>query len=308
MLKKYLLIIGIALLFVACKKEDTLSPSDKFGLIELFEPGSDTPQVVKDLFSQYGVWVRMDWTNDDIVKNAYLGQDLYNSYPVLKVDADKQASAYTYITTFLNQAPAAFVRKNFPLDIFIVKTYGNPEYPMSIMLLGRSRLLFDWPNSTYNALAIVKEPQYHFYQDTILAQELWDKMATVIAQKIEPIKDFITVGTPYDNGTALRKIYDDYYIDYDYEKMQQRLEELANAGGFIDGSGSRSFKTDIAQWITQIAISSYQEIYDKYLKNSLKHQLKYKAVIDYFNTQGWDIQATGNNFSQIKKDHPYPAN
>lgn len=307
MLKKYILIIGIVSLFLSCSKEEILTSSDKFGIVEIFEPGSDAPQVVKDLFRQYGVWVRMDWKDDATVKNAFLSKDLYNRYPVLKVDADKQASAYTYITVFLNQVPAGFVKKNFPLEIFVVKKYGYPWSPSSIQSFGRSRLLINWPNTTYKALPEVKEPLYHFYQDTVLASAMWGQMAGILAQRVEPIKSFITVGTPYDEGEAIDKIYDDYYTDYDNDKKDRRLKELADAGGFIEGSGSRSFRSDLGQWIAEIATSSYQEMNDKYLKGSLKHQLKYEAVVEYFKTQGWDIQATGNNFSKMKKEHPYPA-
>ena len=68
--------------------------------------------------------------------------------------------------------------------------------------LGRSRLILMWPNTTDGAIPVT-DPVNHYYQDSVLASEVWRKLGSMIVARMEePLKEFVVGGKAYDDGEA----------------------------------------------------------------------------------------------------------
>lgn len=306
-IKTILLISLFILAFTACDKEEELLPNEDFKFSDLFQPSDTANQIEKDLFNKYGVWIRLDFEKKKDVTMAFLGSDPYNRYPIPNVDEEHRASAYTYSQTLLENVPAEYTNKFFPLEIFFVKKYGGGWWPADYKQIGRSRLVLCWPNEMKNSLSEIKEPEFHYYQDSVLTSFVWGSLSSMIATRLEePISEFAAAGNPYDGGETYGKIQSEYWEDWDKEKMIASMEKLCVEGGYIKGSGSKSFEIDFGHWLSLLATESYENIKVKYLDNSPKRKAKYDIIIEYFNDQGWDIQATGNKYREMRDNHPYP--
>lgn len=306
---KALLVISLmSIAFFACDNEEELLPTEDFRYSDLFQPSDTANQIEKDLFNKYGVRIRLDFNKKKDVTVAYLADDPYNRYPIPKVEEEHRASAYTYAQTLLENVPEEYTKKFFPLDIFFVKQYGGGWWKEDMKMLGRSRLVICWPNQMRNALPEIKEPEYHYYQDSVLTSMVWGNLSSMIAARLdEPISEFAAAGNPYDGGETYSKIQSQYWEDGDKETMMASMALLEREGGYIKGSGSKSFKIDFGHWLSLLATESYENIKEKYLDNSPKRKAKYDIIIEYFNEMGWDIQATGNKYREMHDLHPYPA-
>lgn len=298
------MIAGLAIGFTSCDEEDTLSSTEKLGIKENFMPKETETQKVKDIYNEFGVWIRMDYDDAKEVENAMLEKDPYNRGQVTKIDDEYRASAYKYIETLFENVPSEFTNKCFPLDLFIVKSYGAPWWAVDFKRFGRSRFLMSWPNQTKNALTVDLENfDHHYYQDTVLTTKVWANLSGISALLIDEVEDIANAGLPYDEG-AVKKIRDMY--PYGDPRRDIELNKLAAEGGFISASGSASFESDIAEWIAAIALHSYEEMQVKYLNESPLRKVKYEEVIKFMTSIGWDIQATGNKYSQMKMEYKLP--
>lgn len=291
-----LLAAGIAI-FSSCSKEEKPVSSPDLGLPAAFSPPSDAPQIVKDIFAKYGVWIRMDFKEVREVTNAYLEVDVNNRWGATKIDDNQRSSAELYTKTLLSNIPEAYVKKFFPLELFYVKTYGGGFFASNLKKLGRSRLIICWPNKTSSRP--ITDPENHYYMDTLLTRAVWSELGSMIGDRIpEPIQEVVEAGKAYDNGQAWDKATADWQVDRNTVKRDSIRNVIAVTGGHISGSGSRNFYVDFFQWIAVLTTESHDNIKRLYLNNSPARAKKYAALIKYFNEQGWDIQATGNLYRQ----------
>lgn len=294
---KYILAVCMIALLAACKKEINPTASNDLNIPQLFGPSANADPMIKEIYANYGIWIRMDFNNWKEVTNGILDKDANNwRYGVGKIDDNMRQSAIIYTDSLLANVSTKFTKSFFPLEFFFVKTYNGSWWAEDLKIIGRSRLVICWPNQMYDALPIT-DTLNHYYKDSTLARAIWTNIGSMIALRMEnPIPDFELAGKPYDNGQALDKIFNDYYIDYDLEKRNASLDELGRTGGYISGTGSRSFDTDFPQWLSLIATESYENIKRDYLDNSERRAKKYEVIIDFFNDYGWDIQAAGNKY------------
>lgn len=294
-------IAGLGMCLTACDKEEVLVPSDEIGIKENFEPNESAPQIVKDIYKEYGVWVRMEFEDAAEVGNAMLDNDPYLRGNVEKIEDEYQASAYQYIETLLGNVPGEFAQKHFPLDFFIVKSYGmQPWWGEDFRSFGRSRFLMTWPNKYYGTIDVnLDDYEFHYYQDTVLTSSVWGHLAKISSLRMKPVDEIQSAGMAY-NDEAYAKIIEQYKT---MSERRAAWDELAREGGFVTGLGSKSFEQDIADWIQLLAVNSYDEIKAGYLDNSPNRAAKYIEVVKFMNSLGWDIQATGNKYSQMKKEH-----
>jgi len=291
-------LLGIALIVVACKKEENPVASADLGIPQLFAPAADADPKVKTLYTDYGVWVRMDFKDWKEVTNAILGNDVNNRYGATKIDDGQRQNAITYAESLLSNVSKQYSKSFFPLELFFVKTYNGSWWAADLQVIGRSRLVFCWPNQMINAQPVT-DPVNHYYRDSVLTRAVWSNIGGMItARMTKPVEGFELAGRAYDNGQAVDKILEDYYNDYDLEKRDAALDELARTGGFITGHGSRSFDSDFPQWLNLIVTESYENIRKKYLDNNERRTNKYNILIKFFNSYGWDIQAAGNRYRQ----------
>jgi len=309
-----MLFVGVlSFTLASCEKEEDLKPSDDFGIKALYTPGNDAPQIVKDIYKEHDVWVRMDFDCPSEVAQAVLSKDefVYARKWVTKIDDDYRASAYKYTEKLFSLFPAEFTKKHFPLDIFIVKDYGKFHWKSNKQEIGRSRFVFCWPNEVQGALDVnLNDFENHFHQDTVLSTYLFNSLFEICCKRFED-KEGLAIqqaGWAYstDYMDALRAIYPNY-SDRKTDKYKAELAKIANDGGFIKATGSKSFSVDIKQWMLAIATHSHDEMKKKYLDNSPKRAAKYLEVIKFMKSKGWDIQATGNKYSELKKKHKLPA-
>ena len=291
--------VGVALLFAACKKEERPVATDDLKIPELFAPPENADPQVKSLYKDYGVWVRMDFNHWREVTNGILFNDVNNSrFGATKIDDDKRQEAITYSKTLLSNFSQKFVGVYFPLELFFVKTYNGSVFATDLQVIGRSRIVLTWPNKMRGALTVTN-PETHYYRDSVLTRAVLSSIAGTIVQRMDnPIEGFEMAGKPYDNGVASDKIRDQFLIDRDMVKRDAAYDELARTGGYITGPSSRSFASDFPQWFTLMATESYANIKKKYLDNNEMRTRKYEILVKFFNSYGWDIQATGNKYRQ----------
>lgn len=301
------MITGLCFMFLSCdNEEDALTPSEEIGIKENFMPGADASAKVKEIYEKYGVWVRMDFEDPEEVENALLDKDAYNRGFVEIIDDEYRESAYKFIETLLGQVPGDFTRKYFPLDIFMVKSYGPPWWGGTpIKTFGRSRFLMNWPNSSRNVMEVnLEDFEYHYYQDTVLTKAVWSNMSRIISLRFELVEEIQAAGWAYTKE-HYGKINEQY--EWNDPRRKAAYAELAKEGGFITAAGSQTFEQDISDWITLLATSSYNEIKEEYLDNSPNRAAKYIEVIKFINSLGWDIQAVGDLYSEMKETHKIPA-
>jgi hypothetical protein len=290
----------------ACDKEDTLVPTEDFGMEKKFAPSADAPDIVSSIYDEYGMWVRMDFEEASEVENAMLDKDLYNRGSVTKIEDEYKPSAYKYIETLLDHIPGEFAKKHLPLDLFVVETYGRqPWWGQDMYRFGRSRFLLTWPNQMRDALPVdLTDYDNHYYQDSVLTATVLSNLTSIMSLRIEPVKEIETAGWAYGNE-KFAKINDTYSWNDPNRKIA--YAELEREGGFVSASGSKSFEVDLSQWMTAIMLLSSEQMKEKFLDNSPKRAAKYLEIVKYFNAVGWDIQAAGDNFSQMREEHKRPA-
>lgn len=294
----YILPLILLLSLAACTKESQPVASDEFGIAQQYAPPADADPRVKQMYQDYNVWVRMDFTDWKEVTYSLLERDQINRWGVGKIDPAYRESAIIWMQTLLPNVPQKYVRTFFPLEFFFVKTYGAGFWSSNIKRIGRSRLVICWPNQMPGAQPIVNA-QTHYYKDSVLTREVWGNLGAMITARMEePIKAFVVAGKAYDNGQAFDKIMNEYYEDYDVAKKDVALSELARSGGYITGSGSRDFDADFTDWLKLLATESFANIKARYLDNSPARAQKYVVLIKYFNEYGWDIQSTGDHYRE----------
>ncbi|WEK20567.1 MAG: hypothetical protein P0Y49_05375 [Candidatus Pedobacter colombiensis] len=293
-----ILALGLSSTFVACKKEESPVASDDLKIPQMFGPAADADPKVKSIYNDYGLWIRMDFKDSKEVSNGILFNDVNNRFGATKIDDSRRQEAITYTESLLSNVPVKYTKALFPLEFFYVKTYNGSWWASDMEVIGRSRLVITWPNHMPNTLPVT-DPATHYYRDSVLTRAVWSSLGTMMTPRMEkPIEGFELAGKAYDGGLVFDRIYDEYRRDYDVDKRDAALDELAITGGFIAGSGSRSFEADFPQWITLIATESFANIKQQYLDNSPRRAKKYEVLIKFFNSYGWDIQATGNKYRQ----------
>lgn len=291
-------VLGLSMLFTACKKEENPVASEDLGIVQQFEPPANADPAVKAAFNGYGLWIRMDFTNPKEVSNAILFNDVGNRFGATKIDENQRQAVITYSQKLLSNVSEKYSKSFFPLEFFFVKTYNGSWWAKDIQALGRSRLVICWPNQMRDAQPVI-DPENHYYRDSVLTRSVWSNVGSMITLRMDtPVEGFELAGKAYDNGVASKKIQDAYLEDRDEDKRDAALAELASIGGFIEGSGSSSFETDFPQWLTLLTTESYDNIKKKYLDNNQRRTKKYEILIKYFKSYGWDIQAAGNKYRQ----------
>ncbi|MDE7073739.1 MAG: hypothetical protein K2O69_01590 [Odoribacter sp.] len=293
-----LALLVICISFSACDNETDPVATEDLDLEKLFSPGEDAEPIVKDIYNQYGVWVRTHFDYIDQLTNAIIYEDaMVKNFGATNMDEEIVSQPCTWVKTLLGNVSEQFVKSYFPLEFFFVKTYGRGYWSYDFSKVGRSRLVICWPNQAEGCIEVT-DPANHYYQDSVLTTKVWGYLSEMITSRMEEdlLPEFGAAGRAYDNGAAYDRIRDDYYSDYDEEKYDKAMEELAENGGFISGSGSRSFRADFGEWIQLVATESYENIRVQYLDNNKIRAKKYEIFINFMKTYGWDIQATGNKF------------
>lgn len=300
---EYILLAGAALInmtIASCTKESELLPSEDAGFEQQFKPKANANPIEKELYENYNVWVRTEFSESREVYNSYLGQDVNNArFPVQKVDEDKKESAYIYMKTLLSNVSKEYATQIMPNEVFFIKTYGNPGWGYQFSVVGRNRLAFVWPNKTSGSQPVV-DANIHYYKDSVLTREVWRNLTEMIGNRIpEVIPDFEKIGKPYDGGAAFTKVRDQYFIDYDRPKRDREWQAIADNGGYLDPYCSFSFKAEYAAFLKLILLESYENINKQYLIGNEMRRQKYNLFVKYFKDKyNWDIQATGNQYRQ----------
>lgn len=294
------LVLGTCMAMVACDEETSPVATEDLGIEALFSPGEDADPEVKDIYNRYGVWVRTHFDHIDQLTNAIIAEDaLVKNFGATNMDETLVSQPYAYVKTLLENVSERFVRAYFPLEFFFVETYGSGYWSYDFAKVGRSRLVICWPNQAEGCIAVT-DPENHYYQDSVLTTTVWGYLNGMITDRMEEdiLPEFEAAGRAYDGGEAADKILDDYYNDYDEEKYEKAMKELADSGGFVTGEGSKSFRQDFGDWIKLVATESFENIKRDYLDNNKARAKKYEIFIDFMNEYGWDIQAAGNLFRQ----------
>lgn len=319
--KIYMLLTALVLFMSGCDDEDTPSMTDDLGIAEMFGPGDDADPRVKTMYNDYGVWVRTHFNDVGEVTNGILAEDaIVAMYGVENLEEEKIPEVLDYSEALLSNVPDKYTKSFFPLEFFYVKQYGGLWWIYPVKALGRSRLILMWPNTTEGTIP-VKDSKNHYYQDSVLAAEVWRTIGTMIVARMEePLADFVAAGKAYDKGAAFDKLGTEYDKDEeawreenpdadddDEEEVNSRpyvvkydkaVAELCRNGGYITGGSSRSFEADFSSWLRLLVTESYDNIKKDYLDNSKPRALKYEVLIKYFKSYGWDIQAAGNKYRE----------
>lgn len=294
--KIFILALGLTALFAACKKEEKPVASEDLNIPQSFAPPANADPAVKAVYKDFGVWIRMDFKDPKEVSNGILYNDVNNRFGATKIDDSRRPEAIVYTQTLLSNVSEKFTKSLFPLELFYVKTYNGSWWARDIEIIGRSRLVITWPNHMRDAIEVT-DPATHYYRDSALTRSVWSNLASMMSPRMEkPIDGFELAGKAYDNGLVVDRIEAEYRKDYDDAKRDAALADLANSGGFIEGSGSRSFESDFPQWVVLLTTESFSNIKRRYLDNSPRRARKYDILIKFFNSYGWDIQAAGNKY------------
>lgn len=298
---KKILICSLALIviFVAsCNKEAALQSSEEIGIAERFGPAEDALPVIKKMYQDYDVWMRMDFTDVKEVTNAILVQDPSNRFGATPIEENMKPSAIMFMDTLLHNASKEYVKKVFPREFFFVKTYNGSYWKQDIYALGRGRLIVCWPNERTGVQPITV-PETHYYQDSVVTRLVWGALSGMLSQRMEvEIPGFTKAGMAYDNGKSFDEIAEKYPSPTDPTRIKL-LSDLAVERGVISGSGTRSYQVDLGEWINLIVTESYDNIKKQYLDNSPKRAEKYKIFIEYLKKEyNWDIQAAGNKYRE----------
>lgn len=285
--------VFLGVLCLACDEESHPTASDNLDFGQYFGPGEDAEPIVKELFNTYGLWVRTEFDDPQELANAIIATDPYYYRGSLPLENEDKEDVLTYTKTLLGTVSTAFTNKYFPQEFFFVNRYGNGYYQLKT--IGRVRLAIAWPSGLEGAIPVT-DPANHYFQDAVLAENIWNAIGNMMALRIEgELNDFLSAGKPYDGGAVFDE-YDDLYDDPDeYEAAEKKYcQEM----GYILGTGSWSFEYDFAQWTALVALNSYDYIKENYLDNSPIRAEKYKTFVKFFKDNGWDIQAAGNKFRQ----------
>lgn len=317
----------------ACSDHEKPTPSEDLGLAEMLSPSDDEDPRVLSAYNDYGVWVRMEITDPRgiYITPLVTGDAGANWHDALEIEPAYVNSGLIYMQTLLGNTSKEFTNAFFPLEWWLVKSYGGSSWNYQFRVLGRSRYIMRWPNGTEGALPEITDPANHYYQDSVVTYNSWYYLAQSCAMHMEGgIKEFVSSGKAYDGGdgaTALQKQYnsevaaakllepetlDDILPGETLKEARDRIRtaavavadakyevSLANfraAGGFVTTAGASSFTNDFAGWTALLATESYANIKAQYLDNSLARKAKYDAIVTFFKSYNWDIQATGNKF------------
>lgn len=320
--KIYLLIITIGVMLAGCDKESNPTASDDLGIVERFSPGEDAAPEVKSMYNEYGVWVRTHFNSVEELANSILATDqIIIMRGAENLEEEKVPEVINYSQRLLENVSKEYTNKFFPLEFFYVKQYGSSYWIYPVRALGRSRLIVMWPN-TEDGVIPVTDPVNHYYQDSVLTAKIWSALGEMITARMEePMTDFVAAGKAYDDGAAYEKLGNEYDKDEDAYleehpdeadeedediinqrpyviKYKKALDDLCRNGGYLSGTGSRSFENDFADWLRVLATESYDNIKANYLDNSKSRAMKYDIIIKYFKQFNWDIQAAGNKYRQ----------
>ncbi|MBO9728412.1 MAG: hypothetical protein J7623_07210 [Chitinophaga sp.] len=299
----YVSLLALAACCMGCSKEAQPGFTPDLGIAKQFTPPDDSPAEIKDMYNQYGVWVRMDFKDWKEVTNGVLATDPFNRWGATKIDTDQRAAVTTYSQALLSNVSGKFAKKFFPLEFFFVKTYGGSFWMEDLKVLGRSRMIITWPNKLYGTLPVT-DPANHYYRDSVLARQIWSSLGTLAALRFEaPITEFVLAGKAYDGGEARDKVFQQYEKDHDLEARDKAFDQMALNGGFITSLGTLSFENDFAEWIKVLTTESYANIKAQYLDNSAARTRKYEVITRFLKTYDWDIQASGNRYRD-RLDHP----
>ena len=93
---------------VSCSDEDDLKPSESLGIPEMFSPAADADARVKEMYNDYGLWVRMDFTDWHEVTNAYLYEDVNNRMGATMIDDTCRENAIIFSQTLLSNVCKLF--------------------------------------------------------------------------------------------------------------------------------------------------------------------------------------------------------
>ena len=317
----YLIMTAAVFVLSGCDKESKLSPTDDLGIVEMFSPGEDADPRVKTMYNDYGVWVRTYFNSVQELTNGILAQDaLVAMRGAENLDEEKIPEVLYYSEALLSNVSKEYAKAFFPLEIYYVKQYGSLWWIYPVKALGRSRLILMWPNTTKGAIE-VEDPVNHYYQDSVLASEVWRKVGSMIVARMEePLKDFVAAGKAYDKGEAFDKLGDEYdkdekawkeenpdANDEDEDEVNSRpyvikynkaVAELCRNSGYITGGSSRSFEADFSEWLRLLVMESYENIKKDYLDNSKPRAWKYEILTKYFKEYNWDIQAVGDRYRE----------
>lgn len=291
--------IGLACFAAACNNEDDPVASEDLGIVDMFSPGADADQEVKDMYNEYGVWVRTSASSTEELGNAIIAENgnMLARGSFENLDEACKPEVYTYMETLLSQVSPEFAKTYFPQDFFFLKSCRD-YIDQNFLQIGRSRLIICWPNQMEGCIPVT-DPDKHYYQDSVLTTAIWNRLVDMITLRMDEdlLPDFIAAGKMYDGGEASDAIDDQYYEDLDAEKWEASMKELADEGGFISGYGSSDFRSDIGEWIVLLLTESYENIQHDYLNNNAMRTQKYEILVNWLKDNfDWDIQAAGNKF------------
>ena len=290
---------GILLLLAACNNEDDPVASEDLGIVDMFSPGADADQEVKDIYNKYGVWVRTHFDDIDELANAIIAEDqMVSMRGATNIQEQYIPETYAYTQTLLGNVSVDFVKQYFPLEFFYVETCGASFWTYDLLSIGRSRLVICWPNQMEGCIPVT-DPVNHYYQDSVLTVNVWNRLVNMVTLRMNEdlLPEFGAAGKMYDGGEASDNIYQQYQQDGDEEKYNQSMQELADGGGFISGDGSSDFRSDIGEWLQLLVTESYDNIKRTYLDNNSMRAQKYEILVNWLKDNfDWDIQAAGNKF------------
>ena len=118
---------------VSCSDEDDLKPSESLGIPEMFSPAADADARVKEMYNDYGLWVRMDFTDWHEVTNAYLYEDVNNRMGATMIDDTCRENAIIFSQTLLSNVSKEFAKAIQKTDNYyvIVTRESLPALPYS---------------------------------------------------------------------------------------------------------------------------------------------------------------------------------
>ena len=106
---------------VSCSDEDDLKPSESLGIPEMFSPAADADARVKEMYNDYGLWVRMDFTDWHEVTNAYLYEDVNNRMGATMIDDTCRENTIIFFSDLIEQCFQRVCKSLFPVGIIFCK-------------------------------------------------------------------------------------------------------------------------------------------------------------------------------------------